>query len=137
MLDFVTSAIDDSSIKISKHLLHKTGQILSKYYHRSSPNMSTEHLTTLLYLNVGQLKPLINMLINSMDEIQIATHNNFTFNDLKRVKNEILQCQAELTKQQIYETAIRSGLEQNVFLHPARDVKKIHDKTVKDRVPMF
>ena len=47
MLDFITAAIDDSTQKISKHLLHKTGQIISKYYHQSSPNMSTEHLTSL------------------------------------------------------------------------------------------
>ena len=36
MLDFITAAIDDSTQKISKHLLHKTGQIISKYYHQSS-----------------------------------------------------------------------------------------------------
>ena len=69
MLDFITAAIDDSTQKISKHLLHKTGQIISKYYHRSSPNMSTEHLTALLNLNVGQFKPLIDMLINSNDAV--------------------------------------------------------------------
>jgi len=97
--------------------------------------MSTEHLTSLICLNVAQLKPLIEMLMNSMDEIQITTHNNFVFDNLKRVKNEISECEVELTKHQIYETAIRSGLEQNVFLHPTGDVKKIHDKTVKDRVP--
>lgn len=102
MLDFITSEIDHSNQKISKHLLHKTGQILSKYYHRSSPSMSTKHLTMLLYLNVGQLKPLIDILLNSMDEIQIKTQNNFGFDDLKRIKNEIVQCQAELTNYQIY-----------------------------------
>jgi len=72
----------------------------------------------LLYLNVGQLKPLIDMLINSMDEIEFTTHT-LVFNNLKRIKNEIAECQVELTKHQIFETAIRSGLEQNVLPHLA------------------
>ena len=74
------------------------GKVISKYYHRSSPKMTTKQLTALLYLNVGQLETLFEMLVNSMDEIKPISYNKFGVEDLNRVKNEIVECQEKLKK---------------------------------------
>lgn len=39
------------------------GQIFSKSYHRFAPQFSTAHLSALIFLNVGELRPLVDILL--------------------------------------------------------------------------
>jgi len=81
LLDFLTAAIANPNPRITKHLLHKTGQIILKYYHKVCPKMSIKHLTALTCLNIGFIGTLGTIISKSLDEIEPVSGKRFVANE--------------------------------------------------------
>lgn len=68
LLDFITTAATSEKYKVYKKLLHRTAQMVSKYYHQYCAKMTTEQISALLYLTVAQISKLVNVMVDACFE---------------------------------------------------------------------